>query len=104
MSLTGDVGMGGGSVLGISPGTMRSGQFSSTNELPLIIPMDQRQQPNNVPILSSILTSSSSGASGSGHNNNNSNNYTSGNGGGGNPINGTTSTLKKRVQIQEVTV
>lgn len=97
---------GGGSVLGISMGTMRSGQLSGTNELPMIIQMPmQMEQTNNVPILNSILTSS-----GSGHNNNNNNNYSNGNpgsgmggaGGGGGP--GSTSTLKKRVQIQEVTV
>lgn len=97
-------GGGGGSVLGISMGTMRSGQHQQqfSNELPLIIPMplqmDQKQQPNNnVPILNSILTSSSA----SGHNNNNSN-YP-GNGPSGSAP-GSTSTLKKRVQIQEVTV
>lgn len=97
---------GGGSVLGISMGTMRGGQLPSTNELPMIIQMPmQMEQTNNVPILNSILTSS-----GSGHNNNNNNNYSNGNpgsgtsgaGGGGGP--GSTSTLKKRVQIQEVTV
>lgn len=97
---------GGGSVLGISMGTMRSGQLSGTNELPMIIQMPmQMEQTNNVPILNSILTSS-----GSGHNNNNNNNYSNGNpgsgtggaGGGSGP--GSTSTLKKRVQIQEVTV
>lgn len=92
-------------------GTMRSGQqFSSTNdELPMIIPLPPAvdQQPNhNVPILNSILTSTSSGA---GHNNNNhnsNNNYPMGSSGSGNPGNnpGSTSTIKKRVQIQEVTV
>lgn len=98
------VGGGGGSILGISMGTMRGGQFStSTNELPLIIQMPMQMEPNsnNVPILNSILTTSS----GHSNNNNNNNNSTSGSGGGsGGGAAGSTATLKKRVQIQEVTV
>ena len=91
-------GGGGGSVMGIS--SLRaagSGQFSSTNELPLIIPMPlmMEQPPSNVPILNSILTSSGH----NNNNNNNSNNHSNFSGGSG-----STATLKKRVQIQEVTV
>lgn len=107
-------GGGGGSVIGIA--TMRHGQYSGRNELPLIITvpqMEQQQQKSscssnnsNVPILNSILSTKSvsqgTAATGGGGNNNILNPST------GNPVSGPgttgTSTLKKRVQIQEVTV
>lgn len=90
-------------------GTIRNGQLSSsTNELPLIIPMPRqvKQKPPssvtvNVPILNSILTSSSSST---GHSNNPNSSFANSNNNGSSNAASGTGTLKKRVQIQEVTV
>lgn len=105
----------GGSVVGISTGTMKNGQFSYglTDACgPMIISMPQLEQQqqqqlqashtNNVPILNSILTSTSGG--GGGHNSYSNSGGNAVGGGGFGAGTSSTSTLKKRVQIQEVTV